>query len=269
MNSQLYEKSYRIPQHIIERVRAKLQTVNGGGNGVKRGKFIVNNGVATYSMLKRLKNFFDYCNPAVQANEYELAGGKDMKDFVDRTLNSERNLVKSRKSTNVNFMPQLDRSINAQGGGVNLSVNESTDGAMKNGLAVIFTRGDGVEKVLLLKRCDGDHWSPKTWALVGGQVEPGEEPYDAAVRETFEETGLMIEEFIGDFIVRTTGDHIEYVYVTTVEGEPAIKLSPEHTEYGWFTTDEIQNLDRAPHLDDFIALAKQKLIVWQVENDVL
>lgn len=268
MNSQLYDKKYRIPQHIIEQVRAKLATVSGGGDGIRRGKFIVNNGQATYSMLKRLKNFFDYCNPVTQKDEYELAGGKNMQDFVERTLGADRNLVHSRKMSNVNFMPQLDKSLSAQGGGVNLSVNEEFEGLMKNGLAVIFTRGDGVEKVLLLKRCDTTNWEPAKWGLVGGKIDNGETPLEATIRETREEIGLDINEFIGDFVVRTTGDHIEYVFVTTVEGEPAISLSDEHVDYGWFSTEEIQNLDSVEHLDDFIALAKQKLIVWEVDNDV-
>lgn len=270
MNSQLYDKRYRIPQHIIERVRAKLTTVQGGGDGIRRGKFIVNNGQCTYAMLKRLKNFFDYCDPTKQKDSYELAGGRDMQNFVERTLSADRNLVKSRKNSAATFMPQLDnRTMSAQDGTVNMNVNEEFEGLMKNGLAIIFTRGDGPEKVLLLKRCDGIGWAPSTWALVGGKVEPGELPQEAASREIFEEIGLDIDEFFGDFVVRTADDHIEYVYVTTVEGEPAITLSDEHTDYGWYTTDQIQSLEnKAPHLDDFIALAKQKLIVWDVDNDI-
>ncbi len=271
MNSQLYDKTYRIPQHIIERVRAKLTTVQGGGgDGIRRGKFIINNGQCTYAMLKRLKNFFDYCDPIKQKDSYELAGGRDMQNFVERTLSADRNLVKTRKTSAVNFMPQLDtRTMSAQDGNVNMNVNEEFEGLMKNGLGVIFTRGDGPEKVLLVKRCDTVGWCPSTWALVGGKVEAGETPQEAACREIFEEVGLDIDEFLGDFVVRTGGDHIEYVFVTTVEGEPAIILSDEHTDYGWFTTDQIQSLDnKAPHLDDFIALAKQKLIVWDVDNDI-
>lgn len=270
MNSQLYGKSYRIPQHIIERVRAKLATGIGGINGIKRGKFIVNNGQASYSMLKRLKNFFDYCNPTTQKDEFELAGGVDMKNFVERTLNSDRNLVKSRRQTTATFMPQVDnRTLSAQGGGVNLSVNEDFEGRKKNGLCVIFSRGNGSEKVLLLKRCDTSNWAPSAWALVGGKVESGETPKDAAIREALEETGLQLNDFIGDFIVRTKGDTIEYVFVTTIEGQPEITISDESSTYGWFNTDEIRNIEpKCPHLDDFIALAKQKLIVWDIDNDI-
>lgn len=269
MNSNLYEKNYRVPQHIIERIKARLASCSPGTNGVKRAKFISNNGQISYSVMKRLKNFFDYCNPQVQGDEYELAGGKNMRDFVERTLGADRNLVKTRRQTTANFMPQVDsRTMSAQDGSVDLSVNEDFVGMMKNGLAVIFTRGDGDQKVLLVKRCETTEWEPCKWGLVGGQVDAGEAPLQATIREIAEETGLQIDEFIGDFVVRTTGDHIEYVFVTTIEGEPEITISDESIDYGWFSTDQIKDLDAVPHLDDFIALAKQKLIVWDVDNDI-
>lgn len=42
--------------------------------------------------------------------------------------------------------------------------------------------------VLLCHRGDLDVWN-----LPGGQVEPGESPWDAAIRETLEEVGLVVE----------------------------------------------------------------------------
>jgi ADP-ribose pyrophosphatase YjhB (NUDIX family) len=42
-------------------------------------------------------------------------------------------------------------------------------------------------RVLLVRRSDDGRW-----AMPGGWVEPGETPADAAVRETLEETGLVV-----------------------------------------------------------------------------
>jgi len=47
---------------------------------------------------------------------------------------------------------------------------------------------DGAGQVLLVRRADDGRW-----AMPGGWVEPGEDAAGAAVRETLEETGLIVE----------------------------------------------------------------------------
>jgi len=60
-------------------------------------------------------------------------------------------------------------------------------------VGVIIT--DKEERILLLESTDPN--SPDTdlghWTIPGGFIEPEEQPADTAIRETFEETGLVIE----------------------------------------------------------------------------
>src|SRR4029453_14459945 len=48
-------------------------------------------------------------------------------------------------------------------------------------------RGEG-GRILLMRRGDDGRWS-----LPAGMIEPGEQPSDAALREVFEETGIIAE----------------------------------------------------------------------------
>jgi len=69
-------------------------------------------------------------------------------------------------------------------------------------------------EILLVRQRDGDVWSTP-----GGAIEPDESPVDAVVRETWEETGLLVTPvaLIGvfggpSFVVRyTNGDETQYV----------------------------------------------------------
>jgi hypothetical protein len=58
-NKELYNKTYKIPSDVIKHIQTILVS-NSHGEGVKRAKFMLKNGVLTYQSLKRLKNFFDY-----------------------------------------------------------------------------------------------------------------------------------------------------------------------------------------------------------------
>ena len=93
MNSELYDKTYKIPPDVLKGVQASLVS-NPHGEGVKRAKNILRSGKLTYQAMKRLKNFFDGSTDAVQ---YALAGGDLMKHFVDSTLAMERKGVKKSK----------------------------------------------------------------------------------------------------------------------------------------------------------------------------
>jgi 8-oxo-dGTP pyrophosphatase MutT (NUDIX family) len=72
-------------------------------------------------------------------------------------------------------------------------------------------------RVLLARHSEGN-----VWLLPGGSIEPGETPADAAVREMFEETGLLVRltGLVGvfggpEFVVRyRNGDRTSYVTTT-------------------------------------------------------
>jgi 8-oxo-dGTP pyrophosphatase MutT (NUDIX family) len=69
-------------------------------------------------------------------------------------------------------------------------------------------------RVLLGRRADTG-----TWALPGGIVEPGEEPADAAVREIFEETGViavpeaLAAVTVSEPVTYQNGDVVQYLEI--------------------------------------------------------
>ncbi len=257
MNSKLYDKTYSVPPDVLKHIQVALISTPQG-NGVKRAKFILKNGVLTYQELKRLKNFFDTFNPAVNdGKQYALAGGDLMKSFVERTLNSERSGVKReekiKQDVNVDMnlgtkpyqTPRID------------NMNEGKEDLKKNAVAVIVNNDN---KFLLLKRInDPKIWQPNKWALVGGGIEKGETPEQACKREVKEETGLMVDKFIKTFSIQRNPDSIEHIFACRYSGEPTdIALDGENTNYGWFDIDEMNYLDIVPNLIEYITLAFKK-----------
>lgn len=75
------------------------------------------------------------------------------------------------------------------------------------------------------------------WALVGGYLEPGEEPEAALKREVAEETGLDIEvdELIG---IAVGGPTCGLFYSARVVGG-SLSRSVESTEIAWFAPEDI------------------------------
>jgi 8-oxo-dGTP pyrophosphatase MutT (NUDIX family) len=273
MNSELYDNKYRIPTPILMKINAKLMT-SPVSDGTKRAKNLVKGGIATYQQLKRLKNFFDYFNPEVQgADQYELIGGEDMKNWVEETLGQERKKtetskeVKSSINTKSQFsMPTAniakvheskqmltsEREIKRR----KLTEEDVDSGLTKNANVVLFNND---KRFLLLKRSSyPDQWQPNKWCMVGGGVEEGEEPIDAAKRELKEETGLVIDKFMEKFVIQRD-DNVEHVFIAKYDGDVFnVKLDKEHQGFVWVTFNEIKFLDTAPNVEEYIKLALTK-----------
>lgn len=111
--------------------------------------------------------------------------------------------------------------------------------------AAVVLGGEG--HVLLGRRADTGRW-----ALPGGIVDPAEQPADAAVRECFEETGVMVvPEALTSVTVsppRTyvNGDQVRYLELTfrcrAVGGEASVN-DEESLEVRWHPLDALPELD--------------------------
>jgi 8-oxo-dGTP pyrophosphatase MutT (NUDIX family) len=107
---------------------------------------------------------------------------------------------------------------------------------------------DDQGRVLLGRRADTGGW-----ALVGGIVDPGEQPADAAVRECFEETGVRVEPehltsvTMSPEVTYPNGDQVQYLELTfrcrVVDGQARVN-DEESLEVAWFAQDELPDLDR-------------------------
>ncbi|MFI0926476.1 NUDIX hydrolase [Streptomyces sp. NPDC021012] len=117
-------------------------------------------------------------------------------------------------------------------------------------------------RVLLGKRADNG-----LWAIVGGIVDPGEQPADAVVREVHEETAvrcvperIVLVETLRKPVVYPNGDICQYMDVTfrcrTVGGEARVN-DDESTEVGWFEVDELPEMKRFSYLRIEKALADE------------
>lgn len=110
------------------------------------------------------------------------------------------------------------------------------------------------ERFLLARTVDSDDWS-----LIGGGVEPGEDPADALIREVQEEIGARIRiagiigAYGGESLILTypNADRVSYVataYACTLLDLP-IADQEEIVEVGWFTRPEIAELQRGLWID--------------------
>lgn len=98
-------------------------------------------------------------------------------------------------------------------------------------------------EVLLLRRSDK---TPRAggWDLPGGAVDEKEAPEVAAIRETIEETGIVIP---GAKII--TSDYIAHTDPWVVLGfsvhvdNPEVILSWEHDEYTWIPIHEVESTE--------------------------
>lgn len=118
---------------------------------------------------------------------------------------------------------------------------------------------DADERVLLVRHVEGNDWTTP-----GGMIEPYETPADAALRETWEETGLEVEltRIVGVFggpacaATHANGDRV--AFVSTVFAARVLRGTPrpdgvETLEVRYFARGELAGLRCKPHVAMFVA----------------
>jgi ribonuclease HI/8-oxo-dGTP pyrophosphatase MutT (NUDIX family) len=113
---------------------------------------------------------------------------------------------------------------------------------------------------LLVRRSEGDRWSPHKYELPGGKVDFQEEFEEAAKRELREETGLenasltflhaFSEEFHGTL-------YTILAYTAEVGYKKPITLSDEHDALLWTTQEGLRQLEVTGHTNEIVDVALQ------------
>ena len=125
-------------------------------------------------------------------------------------------------------------------------------------VAVYARRGD---RVLVI-----EHRRLKTWLPIGGELEPGETPAEAAVRELREETGLVGRwrplagaldgvpaGLIGyeEHIAGSKGLHMNFVFVCEIAAGADVTPNDEFGAWRWVDRDELSRLESPLNVRQF------------------
>lgn len=114
------------------------------------------------------------------------------------------------------------------------------------------------------------HRRLRTWLPIGGELEAGETPLEAAVRELREETGLVgsFRDLAGaaegvppgylgyeEHQAGSKGLHMNFVFVAEVDSEAAVAPNHEFGEYRWVGRAALDALESPVNVREFGVLA--------------
>lgn len=107
-------------------------------------------------------------------------------------------------------------------------------------------------EILIMKRSDRVRTYKGRWATVSGYVEPGEEPYETAVKEIEEEIGLkkdQVKLIREGKLIFVNKEWVVHPYLFKASSD-LIKIDWEHVEYKWIKPEEIKNYATVPRFKE-------------------
>ena len=118
---------------------------------------------------------------------------------------------------------------------------------------------DSKDQILLIKRSKKSSY-PDYWQLVEGKMENGESPEEAISREVTEETKTQVDSLKLKSVYHNEieAKGLKYLCfrvvfnVVTISND--IKLSDEHTDFGWFNKKTIDKLSLLPGTKEILDL---------------
>jgi 8-oxo-dGTP pyrophosphatase MutT (NUDIX family) len=124
------------------------------------------------------------------------------------------------------------------------------------GAVVVFALRGG--RLLAMRRSPRKDAAPGAWEALSGRILPGEQPLEAAIRETREESGLEISiephPITAYQAKRIDEDMIVVAYRGWSEvGE--VTLSEEHDHFAWMSLQEFASACRFPALVEAARIA--------------
>jgi 8-oxo-dGTP pyrophosphatase MutT (NUDIX family) len=132
-------------------------------------------------------------------------------------------------------------------------------------VAVYARKGGRGGRVLVILHKRTGHWLP-----IGGEMEAGETPIEAAARELREETALVgsFRPLVGhcegvpagyigyeEHLTGVKGLHMNFVFVADIAEGDEVTPCDEYTDHRWVDRDELENLPAPGNVRDFGFLA--------------